>query len=107
MLCPCLKYESGPKKTDMHMVSRQHSIAARAKIMRRLMQAKAFDRESKTNNEDTVAVLCQRHDFILLYHFFHFLIFLIKNFISFCSSFYYCNRPENSHHHAYFRHHAN
>ena len=70
------------------------------------MQAKVFDRESKTNNEHTVAVLCQRHDFILLYHFFDF-FFLIKNFILFCSSFYYRNWPENSHHHAYSRHHAN
>ena len=30
-----------------------------------LIHAKVFERESKTNNEHTVAVLCQRHDFIL------------------------------------------
>ena len=35
------------------------------------MQAKVFDRESKTNNEHTVAVLCQRHDFIFLYQEFY------------------------------------
>ena len=35
-----------------------------------LMHAKVFERESKTNNEHTVAVLYQRHDFILLHHFF-------------------------------------
>ena len=38
---------------------------------------------------------------------FWFFCFLIRNFNSFCSSFYYCNWPENSHHHAYSRHHAN
>ena len=36
------------------------------------MHAKVFDRESKTNNKHTAAVLCQRHGFILLYHFFAF-----------------------------------
>ena len=35
-----------------------------------LMHAKAFEKESKTSNEHTIAVLCQRDDFILLYHFF-------------------------------------
>ena len=30
MLCSCFKYGSGLKKTDMHMVNRQHSIAAHA-----------------------------------------------------------------------------
>ena len=38
---------------------------------------------------------------------FWFCCFLIRNFNSFCYSFYYCNWPENSHHHAYSRHHAN
>ena len=33
--------------------------------------------------------------------------FLIRNFISFCSPFYYCNWPKNSQHHAYSRHDAN
>ena len=56
------------------------------------MHAKVFKRESKTNNEHTVAVLCQRDDFILLYHFFNFYVFhhhaypgttLIKNGSSF------------------------
>ena len=73
MLCPCFKYESGLKQTDMHVVSRQHSNAAHAKI--RLMQAKVFNRELKTDNEHTAAVLCQRHDFIFLYHFLIFLFF--------------------------------
>ena len=35
------------------------------------------------------------------------LIFLIRNFNSFCSSFYYCNWPKNSHHHTYSRLHDN
>ena len=34
MLCPCFNYESGCEKTDTHVVSRQHSIAACAKINR-------------------------------------------------------------------------
>ena len=38
---------------------------------------------------------------------FLFFCFLIRNFNSFCSFFYYCNWPENSHQHAYSRHHAN
>ena len=71
------------------------------------MHAKLFARESKRNNEHTVANLCKRHDFILLHHFFDFFWFLIRNFNSFCSSFYYCNWHKNSHHHAYSRHNAN
>ena len=42
------------------------------------MHAKVFERESKTNNEHTVAVLCQRPDFIFLYHFF---VFQLENLI--------------------------
>ena len=38
---------------------------------------------------------------------FLFFCFLIRNLIHFFSSFYFCNWPKNSHHHAYFRHHAN
>ena len=95
-------------KTDMHVV-RQTAFQCRtcknhAKLW--LMHAKVFEKESKTNNEHTVAVLCQRHDYIPWYHFFIF-CFLIKHFTSFFSSFYYCNWPENSHHHAYSRHRAN
>ena len=45
------------------------------------MGARVFERESKTNNEHTVAVLCQRRDFIPLYHFIVVVVFLIKNFI--------------------------
>ena len=45
--------------------------------------------------------------FYSLVPFFWFFCFLIRNFNSFCSSFYYCNWPENSHHHAYSRHHSN
>ena len=36
-----------------------------------------------------------------------FVFVLIRNFNSFCSSFYHCKWPENFHHHAYSRHHAN
>ena len=71
------------------------------------MDAKVFERESKTNNEHTVTVLCQRHGFILLYHFIVFFCFLTRNLNQFCSYFYYCNWPENFHHHTYSRHHAN
>ena len=71
------------------------------------MHAKVFERGSKTNNEHIVAILCKRHDFILLHHFFDFFSFLIRNFNSFCSSFYYCNWPKNSHYHTYSRHHDN
>ena len=39
------------------------------------MHAKVFEKESKTNNEHIVVVLCERHDFILLYHFLIFLFF--------------------------------
>ena len=61
-----------------------------------LMHARVFERESKTNNEHTVAVLCQRHDFILSHHLFVFvfLFFNQKLCISFCSSFYYCTWPK-------------
>ena len=52
-----------------------HTSKNHAKLW--LMHAKVFERESKTNNEHTVAVLCPRHDFILLHHFF--LIFLYFN----------------------------
>ena len=45
--------------------------------------------------------------FYSLVPFFWFFCFLIGNFISFCSPFYYGNWPENSRHHAYSRHHAN
>ena len=30
---------------------------------------KSIERESKKDNEHTEAVLCQRHGFVLLYHF--------------------------------------
>ena len=61
-----------------------------------LMHARVFERESKTNNEHTVAVLCQRHDFILSHHLFVFvfLFFNQKLCISFCFSFYYCTWPK-------------
>ena len=36
-----------------------------------------------TNNEHTVGVLCQRHDFILFYHFFYFFCFLLETLIHF------------------------
>ena len=81
-----------------------HTCKNHAKLW--LMHAKAFERDSKTNIEHTVAVLCQRHDFILLNHFFDYVFFLIRNFNSFYSSFYYRNWPENSHHHAYSRQQA-
>ena len=40
-----------------------------------MMDAKVFERESETNNGHTVAALCQRHDFILLHHFFDSFVF--------------------------------
>ena len=53
--------------------SHEHSIASHSKLW--LMHATVFKRESQTNNEHTVAVLCQKHDFILLHHFFDFFVF--------------------------------
>ena len=46
---------------------------------------------------------------MILFHCTIFLIFCfsIRNFNSFCSSFYYRNWPENSHHHAYSMQHPN
>ena len=83
----------------------EHSIASQSKLW--LMHAKVFKRESQTNNAHSVVVLCQKHDFILLHHFFDFFRFLIGNLIHFFSYFYCCNWPENSHHHVYYSHHAN
>ena len=40
--------------------------------MRNLGDARKSIRKRIENNEHTVAVLCQRHDLILLYHFFIF-----------------------------------
>ena len=51
----------------------EHSIASHSKLW--LMHATVFKRESQTNNEHTVAVLCQKHDFILFHHFFEFFVF--------------------------------
>ena len=73
------------KKPTYTWQGRQYSSGVHAKITR-MHAAKVFERESKTNNELTVANLCQRDDFILLKHFFDFYV---------------------SHHHAYSRHHAN
>ena len=75
----------------------EHSIASHSKLW--LMHAKVFNRESQTNNEHTVAVLYQKHDFILLHHFYDVFCFLIRNLIHFFSSFYSCNWPKTSHHH--------
>ena len=49
------------------------SIASHSKLW--LMHAKVFKKESQTNNEHTVAVLCQKHNFNLLPHFFDLLVF--------------------------------
>ena len=45
------------------------------------MHAKVFERESKTNNEHSVAVLFQRHDFIILHHFFLFFLETLIHFV--------------------------
>ena len=47
------------------------------------MHAKVFERESKTKNEHTVAVLYQRHDFVLLHHFLDFFVFWLETLIRF------------------------
>ena len=47
------------------------------------MQAKVFERESKTSNEHAVAVSCQKHDFILLHHLLDFLGVLLETLIHF------------------------
>ena len=67
------------------------------------MYAKVFERELETNNGHTVAVLCQRHDFILLYYFLilletliHFvLLFITVTDVKILTTIYYS------------RHHAN
>ena len=41
----------------------EHSIASQSKLW--LVHAKVFKRESQTNNEHTVAVLYQKHDYPL------------------------------------------
>ena len=99
MFCPCFKYESGLKKNKQ----------TRGKVDNILLPHKQKSHEAlaDTNNEHTVGVLCQRHDFIVLYHFLYFFGFLVRNLKSFCSSFHYCNWPENSSHHAFSRHHIN
>ena len=51
----------------------EDSIASHSKLW--LMHTKLFKRESQTNSEQNVAVLCQKHDFILLHH----LIFVFFN----------------------------
>ena len=96
MLCPCFKYESGLKKTDMHVVRQTsfycHICKSCAKLW--LMHSKVFKRESKTMN-----ILQQFYvrDIILLScNTFLFFCFLIRNFNLFCSSFYSCNWPKNS-----------
>ena len=48
----------------------EHSIASHSKLW--LMHAKVTKTESQENNEHTVVVLCQKHNFILLHHFFDF-----------------------------------
>ena len=79
----------------------EHSIASHSKVW--LMHTKVFKRESQANNEHTVAVLCEKRDFILLHHFFYFLYFLIRNLIH----FFLFLLLQNPHHHAYSRHHTN
>ena len=51
------------------------------------MHKKVFEREPKTNNEHTVAVLCLRHDFILLHHFLDFFVFRLETLIHFALLF--------------------
>ena len=72
-----LMYESGLRKTDMYVVRRTAFYCCTCKNYAKLwlMPAKVFERKSKTYNEHTVAILCQRHDFILLHHIFDFLAF--------------------------------
>ena len=108
MLCPCCKNYSGVRKIGMQVVRQTTFYYPKCKNHSKfwLLHAKAFERESKTNNEHTVAVLCQRHDFIPLYHFLIF-CFLIRNFNSLFSSFQYRNLPENSHYHTFSMQHAN
>ena len=107
-LCQCFKYKSGLKKTDMHVVSSQHSIAAHAKIREALADASKSIRQRIENKQWTYcSSFMSKTWFYSLAPLFWFFCFLIRNFNSFCSSFYYCNWRKNSHHHAYSRHHAN
>ena len=77
MLCARFKYESGLKNARARGKYTAFFYCRTCKYQTKLwlMQEEVFDRESKTNNEHTVAVLCQRNYFILLYHFFDFFVF--------------------------------
>ena len=62
MLCPCCKYEPGLKK-NRHARGKVDNILL--SYMQKSREAladprKVFERESKTNNEHTVAALCQK-----------------------------------------------
>ena len=67
------------KKPDMDVV-RQTTFYCRTSTCKNhaklwLIHEKVFERESETNKEHNVAVLCQRNDFILLHHIFYFFVF--------------------------------
>ena len=65
MLCLCFKYGSGlvrHARGKVDYILLPHLQKPRESLP---MHAKVYKRESKANNEHTVAVLCQRHDFIL------------------------------------------
>ena len=74
MLCPCYKYKSGLQKNRHARGKVENILLSHMQKLRKvcLMHAEVFERESKTNNKHTVAVLSQRPDFILLYYFFVF-----------------------------------
>ena len=63
-----VKADRKPNKVDSILMPHKQKS-------REALYAKVFEKESKTNNEHIVAVLCLRHDFILLYHFFDFFVF--------------------------------
>ena len=109
MLCPCCKYESGLKKTGMHVDKVDNILLS---YMQKSREALADPRKSiRKRIENKQWTYCSSFMskiwFYSLVPFFWFFCFLIRRFNSFCSSFHYCNWPENSHHHAYSRHRAN
>ena len=96
------------RKPTCSWEGRQHSVAAQAKITRSFGWWRKSIRKRIGNKQWTYcSSFMFKTWFYSLVPLFWFCCFLIRNFNSFCYSFYYCNWPENSHHHAYSRHHAN
>ena len=76
MLCPCFKYESGLKKTDMHVVKVGNILLPHIQKSREaLADARKSIRKRVENKQWTYcSSFMSKTCFILLNHFFDFLI---------------------------------